>query len=62
LVIPTHYRTQAAEPANCEIKPVDDFLNLMPGVNVKRSNSNTVAINSKMLSENTEIEILSYKF
>ncbi|ADI66111.1 MBL fold metallo-hydrolase [Trichormus azollae] len=62
LVIPTHYRTQAAEPANCEIKPVDDFLNLMPGVNVKRSNGNTVAINSKMLSENTEIQILSYRF
>ncbi|MEO3707222.1 MBL fold metallo-hydrolase [Trichormus azollae] len=62
LVIPTHYRTQGADAANCEITPVDDFLNLMPGVNVKRSNGNTVAINSKMLSENTEIQILSYKF
>jgi L-ascorbate metabolism protein UlaG (beta-lactamase superfamily) len=62
LVIPTHYRTQAADAASCDITPVDDFLALMPGVNVRRSNGDTVAINSKALPENTEIQILSYKF
>ncbi|MEA5575404.1 MBL fold metallo-hydrolase [Anabaena sp. UHCC 0451] len=62
LVIPTHYRTQAADTASCEITPVDDFLTLMPGVNVRRSNDDTVAINSQALPENTEIQILSYQF
>lgn len=62
LVIPTHYRTRAAESASCEITPIDDFLNLMPGVNVRRSNGDTVAINSKALPESTEIQVLSYKF
>ncbi|MBK1989915.1 MBL fold metallo-hydrolase [Sphaerospermopsis aphanizomenoides BCCUSP55] len=62
LVIPTHYRTQAADAANCEITPVDDFLALMSGVNVRRSNGDTVTINSKALTENTEIQVLSYKF
>lgn len=62
LVIPTHYRTQAADPKSCDITPVDDFLTLMSGVNVRRSNSDTVIINSESLRENTEIQVLTYKF
>jgi L-ascorbate metabolism protein UlaG (beta-lactamase superfamily) len=62
LVIPTHYRTQAADAKECDITPVDDFLTLMQGVNVRRSNNDSVAINSKSLPENTEIQVLSYKF
>ncbi|TAF10965.1 MAG: Zn-dependent hydrolase [Nostocales cyanobacterium] len=62
LVIPTHYRTQAADAASCDITPVDDFLALMPGVNIRRGNGDTVTINSQALPENTEIQILSYKF
>ena len=62
LVIPTHYRTQAADAKECDITPVDDFLTLMQGVNVRRSNNDSVAINSKILPENTEIQVLTYKF
>jgi len=62
LVIPTHYRTQAADAKECDITPVDDFLTLMQGVNVRRSNNDSVAINSKSLPENTEIQVLTYKF
>ena len=62
LVIPTHYRTQAADGAVCDISPVDDFLTLMQGVNIRRSNNDSVAINSKILPEKTEIQLLSYKF
>lgn len=62
LVIPTHYLTQAADTANCQITPVDDFLNLMAGVNVRKSNSDRIAISSQNLPENTEIQILSYQF
>ena len=62
LVIPTHYRTQAADAKECDITPVDDFLTLMQGINVRRSNNDSVAINSKILPENTEIQVLTYKF
>jgi L-ascorbate metabolism protein UlaG (beta-lactamase superfamily) len=62
LVIPTHYRTQAADAASCEITPVDDFLNLMSGVNVRRGNDDAIAINSQALPESTEIQVLSYRF
>ncbi|WP_353929841.1 MBL fold metallo-hydrolase [Okeanomitos corallinicola TIOX110] len=62
LVIPTHYRTQAADPNSCDITPVDDFLALMPGVNVRRSNGDTMAVNAQGLPESTEIQVLSYRF
>ncbi|MFM7408021.1 MAG: MBL fold metallo-hydrolase [Cuspidothrix sp.] len=62
LVIPTHYRTQAADPNQCDITPVEDFLALMPGVNVRRNNSDTLAINPQSLPANTEIQVLSYQF
>jgi L-ascorbate metabolism protein UlaG (beta-lactamase superfamily) len=62
LVIPTHYRTQAADPDSCQITPVDDFLALMPGVNIRRNTNDIVNINSRNLPESTEIEVLSYQF
>jgi L-ascorbate metabolism protein UlaG (beta-lactamase superfamily) len=62
LVIPTHYRTQAADAATCDISPLDDFLTLMQGITVRRSNSDTVTINSGKLPESTVIQVLSYKF
>lgn len=62
LVIPTHYRTQAADGAICDISPVDEFLNLMSGVTVRRSNSDSITITSKSLPDNQEIQLFSYKF
>ncbi|MTJ07186.1 MBL fold metallo-hydrolase [Anabaena sp. UHCC 0204] len=62
LVIPTHYRTQAADANQCDITPVDDFLALMQGVNIRRSNNDSLVISAKSLPENTEIQVLSYKF
>ncbi|TVP58499.1 MAG: Zn-dependent hydrolase [Nodularia sp. (in: Bacteria)] len=62
LVIPTHYRTQAADDAACDISPVDEFLTLMQGMTVRRGNSDTIAISPNNLPENSEIQLLSYKF
>ncbi|OUL28706.1 Zn-dependent hydrolase [Nostoc sp. T09] len=62
LVIPTHYRTQAADASKCEISPVDNFLNLMQGITVRRSNSDTISISPGNLPENSVIQTLSYKF
>ncbi len=64
IVIPTQYRTQAADPdpAACAISPLDDFLTLMKGTTVLRSNGDTISISSGKLPENTVIQTLSYKF
>ncbi|QLE56773.1 MBL fold metallo-hydrolase [Nostoc sp. TCL26-01] len=62
LVIPTHYRTQAADAATCSILPLDDFLTLMQGVTLRRSNSDAINISSSNLPDSTVIQVLSYKF
>ncbi|MBU7585801.1 MAG: MBL fold metallo-hydrolase [Nostoc sp. TH1S01] len=62
LVIPTHYRTQAAEANACEISPLDDFLNLVQGITVRRSSSDTFTITPGKLPEDKVIQVLSYKF
>lgn len=62
LVIPTQYRTQAADTATCDISPVDDFLTAVQGMNVRRSNGDTITIGSSSLPENGAIQLLSYKY
>ncbi|WP_392534723.1 MBL fold metallo-hydrolase [Nostoc sp. C117] len=62
LVIPTHYRTQAADANACDISPVDNFLTLMQGMKVRRSSADNISISPKDLPENGEIQVLSYKF
>lgn len=61
LIIPTHYRTQAADAA-CDIVPIDEFLKLMEGVPVRRSNSDTITVTAKDLPQDAAIQVLSYKF
>lgn len=62
LIIPTHYRTQAADPAACDIAPLDEFLSLMQGVTVRRSNNDSINIAPGKLPETGTIQVLSYKF
>jgi L-ascorbate metabolism protein UlaG (beta-lactamase superfamily) len=63
MVIPTHYRTQAADGSNCEIVAVDEFLTLMDGMTVRRANSNAIALKSSDLPENGPVvQLLSYNF
>jgi L-ascorbate metabolism protein UlaG (beta-lactamase superfamily) len=62
LVVPTHYRTQAADTAACDISPVDEFLTLMQGMTVRRSNGDTITVNSGSLPESGAIQVMSYKF
>ena len=61
VVIPTHYRTKAADTA-CEIVAVDEFLTLMAGMPISRINSDAIAIRQADLPQSTEIRVLSYKF
>jgi L-ascorbate metabolism protein UlaG (beta-lactamase superfamily) len=63
LVIPTHYRTQAAAADNCDIVAVEDFLKLMDGMPVRNIDRDTMTLNSADLPENgSAIAVLSYKF
>ncbi|MBD0346698.1 MAG: MBL fold metallo-hydrolase [Coleofasciculus sp. Co-bin14] len=62
-VIPTHYRTQAADANTCDIVPVDEFLTLMDGMPVRRVNSDTITLQSAALPQNGSlIQVLSYNF
>ncbi|MDF5713089.1 MAG: MBL fold metallo-hydrolase [Rhizonema sp. NSF051] len=62
LIIPTQFRTQAADNANCDVSPLDGFLSLMQGVNVRRSSSDTITVSPGSLPEKGEIQVFSYKF
>lgn len=63
LVIPTQYRTQAADGATCDIVSLDEFLTLMDEIPVRRSQSDTININPAELPDNgSAIQVLSYKF
>ncbi|HEY9905558.1 MAG TPA: MBL fold metallo-hydrolase [Candidatus Sericytochromatia bacterium] len=63
VIIPTQYRTQAADSAACELVPVDEFLTLMEGIPVRRANSDTITIKASNLPENgSEIQVLAYNF
>lgn len=63
LVIPTHYRTQAADSSSCDLVAVDQFLELMKGVAVRRADSDTVTLSAGNLPQkDMAIQLLSYKF
>jgi L-ascorbate metabolism protein UlaG (beta-lactamase superfamily) len=63
VVIPTHFRTQAADGAACDIVPVDEFLTLMDGMTVRRLNSDTLTLKSSDLPQSgSVIQVLSYNF
>jgi L-ascorbate metabolism protein UlaG (beta-lactamase superfamily) len=63
IVIPTHYRTQAADPNACEIVAVDDFLQLAGGLPVSQVGSDTLTVSPGNLPQNeTVIRVMSYRF
>jgi len=63
MVIPTHYLTQAADPATCDIVSVDDFLTLMGGNEVQRLKGDTLNLSAGSLpSEGTSVRVLKYRF
>lgn len=63
IVIPTHYRTQAADEAACDILPLENFLTLMEGTPVQRSNGDSITLRAADLpSSGARIQVLSYRF
>lgn len=63
IIIPTHYRTQAADAASCDILPLEEFLTLMEGTPIRRNGSDTISLSRADLPESgAKIEVLSYRF
>lgn len=63
IVVPTQYRTQAADAAACDIVGLDAFLALMPGTPISRASGDTVTLQASSLpSSGTKIQIFNYAF
>ena len=62
LVIPTQYRTQAADPATCDLVALDEFLSLMSGTPVTRPGSTLTVSPGSLPGSGMQIAVLSYPF
>lgn len=63
LVIPTHYRTQAADPNNCDISGLNPFLEQMSGVPYSQANSDTITLQPANLpAEGMKIQVMGYSY
>ena len=61
VVIPTQYRTKAADENACDLVGVDEFLKLASGMGIKRLNTNKISIRpSDLPAEGTLIRVLRY--
>jgi L-ascorbate metabolism protein UlaG (beta-lactamase superfamily) len=62
IVIPTHYRTAAADEATCDIVPIDEFLTLMEGTPVRQSGDSLTLSPSSLPESGSVVQVLSYTF
>lgn len=61
IVIPTQYRTSAADTSACDIVSVEEFLQLSSGIPTRQVNSNTITIRPGDLpSEGPVIRVMNY--
>ena len=61
IVIPTHYRTQAADAESCDLVGVEDFLAQMAGTPATQGD-NTLTVDAASLGSAIRIEVLGYAF
>ena len=63
VIIPTHYRTAAADSASCDLAWVDEFLALMEGANIRQVQNDAITIKPGDLpQEGSVVRVLSYRF
>ncbi len=60
LVIPTQFRTGAADSSACDIQPLDDFLTVMSGTSVQRRGDTLSLSRSSLPADGMRIEVMSY--
>lgn len=59
LVIPTHYRTAAANPNACDLVAIQAFVELMANVPIRYSTTNTLQISAANLPSSPTLQVLS---
>ena len=61
MVIPTHYRTSAANKDNCDLSPVDEFLTLVGDMEVVKVGSDRFTVKKSYLNDDrTLVRVLDY--
>ncbi|TAO03928.1 MAG: Zn-dependent hydrolase [Phormidium sp. SL48-SHIP] len=58
IVIPTHYRTAAADEEACDIKPLDDFLAMMEGTPIRQQSDNQIVLTPNDLPEGDRLMLV----
>lgn len=58
IIIPTQYLTPAADPLQCELVKVEEFLNLNPGLRVELLDSNQITLSKQNLPTQGSIIIV----
>ncbi|MGD1860944.1 MAG: MBL fold metallo-hydrolase [Leptolyngbyaceae cyanobacterium] len=64
IIIPTHYRTQAADEETCDIAGLQPFLDLMRSTPTRQANGNTISVTASSLpgGDGMIIQLLNYPF
>lgn len=63
IVIPTHYRTLAADVTACDLESVDNFLSVMAGTSIQRKETDTLTLTADNLpKQGPVINVLNYNF
>jgi L-ascorbate metabolism protein UlaG (beta-lactamase superfamily) len=62
VIIPTQYRTQAADAATCEIQSVDEFLTLMQDMPIQQVGDSIAIRPSDLPASGSVIRVMSYPF
>lgn len=61
MLIPTHYRTQASNPENCDLASVDEFLNLVQDLEVAKVGRDRFTVKKSYLKGDvTLVRVLDY--
>jgi L-ascorbate metabolism protein UlaG (beta-lactamase superfamily) len=64
IIIPTHFRTQAADPNTCDIDGLQSFIDLMRTTPSRQANGDTVTLNTASLpgGDGMIIQLFTYPF
>lgn len=62
IIVPTQYRTQAADATTCDILPVDNFLTLMDGTPVTQVGDSITLRPADLPDSGSRIDVFSYRF
>lgn len=62
IIIPTHYRTAAADADACDIDALDAFLTVMSNTPVRQLGDSTTLTAASLPAEGRRIDVMSYRF